>query len=64
MQMWHRRKVRDVWQAVWEKHSSQFIARREKQRKEKMSCFGENALPKKYDICVESGGVNIWMRSH
>ena len=38
-----------MWQAVWEKHSSQFIARREKRMKEGELCWGRDALPKKYD---------------
>ena len=44
MQVWHRRKVGDVWQAMWQKHTSQFIARREKRRKERKSCVGEKML--------------------
>ena len=51
MQMRHRRKVGDVWQAVSEKHSSQFIARREKRIKEEELCWGRSrdVLPKKCD---------------
>ena len=44
MQKWPRRKVGDVWQAVWEKHSSQFKARGEKRMKERKSCGEEEML--------------------
>ena len=49
MQMRHRRKDGDVWHAVWEKHSSQLLARREKRMKEEELCWGRDALPKRYD---------------
>ena len=62
MQMWHRRKVGDVWQAVWEKHSSQFMARREKRMKEKKSCVGEEMLCQR--SMTETGAVYILMSSH
>ena len=44
MQMWHRRKVGHVWQAAWEKHSSQFKARGEQRMKERKSCGEEEVL--------------------
>ena len=50
--------------SVGEAQQSVHSKKTEAKEREEELCWGKEALPKKYDIGVEMGGVYIWMRSH
>ena len=64
--MWPRRKFGDhgVASSVGEAQQSVHSQKREANEREEELWWGREALPKEYDIGVETGAVYILMRSH
>ena len=60
MQMWHRRKVGHVWQAVWKKYSSQFKARGEKRLKEGNCCEEEMLCQRSMTLARKRAPFIFW----
>ena len=50
--------------SVGEAHQAVHRQKREVNEREEELCWGKNALPKKYDIGVETGVIDILWRSH
>ena len=50
--------------SVGEAQQSVHSQKREVNEREEMLCWEKDALPKKYDIGVETGAAYIFMRSH
>ena len=65
MSQWYRKKGWGcVASSVGEAQQSVHSQKREANEREEELCWGRDALPKKYDIGVETGAVCILMRSH